>query len=480
MFRVQSLSNKIKVLSLLFLLAGLSSVSVTLWVTWQLEGGAAAVNEAGRLRMQVFRMQLSHQSHERNLLAQGNARFSASLQLLRDGDPARPLLILWTPQMRAQFERIEQDWQRLSALEERATSPEFRAQGDALVQVIDHLVTLLEREMVRWTAGLHLFQLVMVALVIGATILFWMMSYWEVLYPLERLEQGMADIRQGQLQTRLQLETGGEFGRVASGFNLMAASLQAARENLEFKVREKTASLEAQHAQLQALYTVSAQMAEADSLQNLAQGFVQQVRATVQADAVSVRWSDEANERYVLLASDGLPQALSIHEHCLPTGACLCAPPQEGAKVRVIRLNAEEAMALPHCREAGYATLVGVPLRHQQRLLGEVNLYFLEERVLTPETHALLTAMAEHLASAMEGLRVTALEREAAVAQERSLIARELHDSIAQSLAFLKIQTQLLPKPPPCPRARRKCCAKSPRAPATRKSPGAWTSPKPR
>jgi two-component system nitrate/nitrite sensor histidine kinase NarX len=44
----------------------------------------------------------------------------------------------------------------------------------------------------------------------------------------------------------------------------------------------------------------------------------------------------------------------------------------------------------------------------------------------------------------MEGLRATALEREAAVAQERSLLARELHDSIAQSLAFLKIQTQLL------------------------------------
>ncbi|MNV38660.1 Sensor histidine kinase LiaS [compost metagenome] len=44
----------------------------------------------------------------------------------------------------------------------------------------------------------------------------------------------------------------------------------------------------------------------------------------------------------------------------------------------------------------------------------------------------------------MEGLRATALEREAAVAEERSMLARELHDSIAQSLAFLKIQTQLL------------------------------------
>ncbi|MCB2034934.1 MAG: histidine kinase, partial [Ottowia sp.] len=49
-----------------------------------------------------------------------------------------------------------------------------------------------------------------------------------------------------------------------------------------------------------------------------------------------------------------------------------------------------------------------------------------------------------HLASALEGLRAEALEREAAVGQERSLLARELHDSIAQSLAFLKIQLQLL------------------------------------
>ncbi len=44
----------------------------------------------------------------------------------------------------------------------------------------------------------------------------------------------------------------------------------------------------------------------------------------------------------------------------------------------------------------------------------------------------------------MENLRLGALEREAAVAQERNFLARELHDSIAQSLAFLKMQVQLL------------------------------------
>ena len=41
-------------------------------------------------------------------------------------------------------------------------------------------------------------------------------------------------------------------------------------------------------------------------------------------------------------------------------------------------------------------------------------------------------------------LNAAALERESAVAEERALLARELHDSIAQGLAFLKIQVQLL------------------------------------
>jgi two-component system nitrate/nitrite sensor histidine kinase NarX len=80
----------------------------------------------------------------------------------------------------------------------------------------------------------------------------------------------------------------------------------------------------------------------------------------------------------------------------------------------------------------------------QQRLLGEINLFFRAEVELTAEMRELVEAMVRHLASSMESLRAAALEREAAVGEERSLLARELHDSIAQSLAFLKIQTQLL------------------------------------
>ena len=63
---------------------------------------------------------------------------------------------------------------------------------------------------------------------------------------------------------------------------------------------------------------------------------------------------------------------------------------------------------------------------------------------LSADETELLDALASHLASALESLRAAALAREAAVAEERALLARELHDSIAQSLVFLKIQVQLL------------------------------------
>lgn len=46
-----TLTTKLAVTGGLFLCLALASIALTLWVTWRLEGGAAAVNEAGRMRM---------------------------------------------------------------------------------------------------------------------------------------------------------------------------------------------------------------------------------------------------------------------------------------------------------------------------------------------------------------------------------------------------------------------------------------------
>ena len=61
MRKVPTLTTKLLTLGVGFLLVALASISLTLWITWRLEGGAAAVNEAGRLRMHTLRMALALQ-----------------------------------------------------------------------------------------------------------------------------------------------------------------------------------------------------------------------------------------------------------------------------------------------------------------------------------------------------------------------------------------------------------------------------------
>ena len=442
-----SLTTKLLAMGAGFLLVALMSIGLTLWVTWQLEGGAAAVNEAGRLRMNMLRMVLAQQNESPREQDALERQFDASLELLRTGDPARPLFVPWSDDTRARYDRVCAEWRALRAEWDASAStsgPQAVVRADAFVRQVDGFVEAIETQIARWTAALHLFQLFMMALAIVAAVTFMAVSYLLVLNPVARLQQALARMRQGDLGTRLAVDTDDEFGQLSAGFNLMAHALQASHEDLERKVREKTASIEVQNQRLAALYAVSALAAEASSLDALAQGFVQQIRRVAGCDAAAVRWSDEANERYVLLAGDGLPQSMAEQEHCLHTGSCLCGQAQAQAHMRVIPITPASDLHLPHCREAGFETVVSIPVQLQQRLLGEVNLFFRSSVVLADGMRDLLSTMARHLASSMESLRATALEREAAVAEERGLIARELHDSIAQSLAFLKIQTQLL------------------------------------
>ncbi len=56
MQKQHSLSTKLVTIGAVLLFVALLSIGLTLWVTWQLEGGAAAVNEAGRMRMQIWRL----------------------------------------------------------------------------------------------------------------------------------------------------------------------------------------------------------------------------------------------------------------------------------------------------------------------------------------------------------------------------------------------------------------------------------------
>ncbi|MED5622440.1 type IV pili methyl-accepting chemotaxis transducer N-terminal domain-containing protein [Ideonella sp. BN130291] len=439
------LASKLLGIGLAFLLLALVSIALTLWVSWQLEGGAAAVNEAGRLRMQSYRLalqvQLGAPAAQRQRTAEG---MDAGLERLRAGDPSRPLFVPWNARTRTQFAELQAQWPALRDAWLRSPAAPDVEPVDAFVSRIDRLVGSIEQQLSDWTAVLRGFQFAMVLLAISSTVVLMYTGHLFVLEPLKRLHQGLAQVREGDFGARVEKTSSDEFGQLAEGFNTMAAHLQALYGQLEAKVAEKTERLEVQRERLAALYEVSAFIASAETLPVLAQGFARLMRRIARADGVAVRWSDERNERYLMLASDGLPAALSDEEQCLPAGDCHCGQVAQPPRLRVIPIIGGEPSSRGHCSKLGFRMLLTLPVALHQQVLGEIDLFFNAPREVGEEERAQYETLASHLAGGMESLRAAALEREAAVAQERTLLAQELHDSIAQSLAFLKIQVGLL------------------------------------
>ena len=445
-----SLSTKLIRIGTGLLLVALASIGLTLWVTWQLEGGAVAVNEAGRLRMQTWRLASAVQAQLPGDELQSLVnRLDVSLKLLKEGDPARPLFVPWAPDVSSRFADVEAVWsQQRSGWRTGAAVLEHTIQADAeeFVLAVDQLTSAIEAQLSGLTAILNLFQFVMMALAIGGAVIMLYTGYRYVINPLGLVRDGLQRVETGDFSVRIDVDTQDEFGQVAAGFNRMTATLHSLYAGLEAQVQAKTRDIEAQRKRLEALYSVSAFLSGANSIDELSKGFARMVRLHMKAQAAAVRWSDEANQRFLMLASDCFPDDLAESERSLVAGACACGVTQaQGqAGIRIIPIKSMPEAARSPCARLGYRTVVSVPIRLQQRLLGELDLFFGEDVQLSSDETELLDTLGGHLASSLESLRAAALEREAAVGEERSLLARELHDSIAQSLAFLKIQSQLL------------------------------------
>jgi two-component system nitrate/nitrite sensor histidine kinase NarX len=450
-----SLSAKLGLLGILLFMVALVSIGVTLWVGWQLQGGAGAINEAGRLRMQTWRLAqaLSMQYPKRPEVTELIKQFDDSLNLLQHGDPLRPLFVPHYPHCQQTLKVVLENWDVLRTKWNYASPPaasELAIEADAFVQKIDSFVLAIEQQLEAWTTLLNTFQFAIAAAVVASAIALIYAAWSLVLNPLSRLQGGVELIRKGDLAARIPVNSNNEFGALAQDFNLMAETLENFYRSLEDRVREKTLSLQIERERLTQLYQAVSLSVRANSFTELADGYARQLREVAHADACALRWHGDSAKNYLLVASDGLPSELANLENNVSADYCLCGQPHYPTKARLNvlsipdKITASTHWALRACQSVGFTSLACIPIEQHDKKIGEIDLFYRGPFPLGQEDFALLEALTNHLVSAVEGMRVDALEREAAVAEERGFLARELHDSIAQNLTFQKIQTSLL------------------------------------
>jgi two-component system nitrate/nitrite sensor histidine kinase NarX len=151
-----------------------------------------------------------------------------------------------------------------------------------------------------------------------------------------------------------------------------------------------------------------------------------------------VATSDGAHLR--LVAAAGLPPEVAERERLVDLDCGACGIAMREGEAREIR-GLEPCFArtgLPYFRDC--RSMVVVPLRYQGRILGTYNLFLAEERTIPEEVALLFGSIGEHLGMALENARLERENLRMTLTRERQLMANEVHDSLAQTLAYIKMR----------------------------------------
>ena len=173
------------------------------------------------------------------------------------------------------------------------------------------------------------------------------------------------------------------------------------------------------------------------------------------AEAVSIYRLDAEAKLLTLWATRGLGEAYVAH-FTLPVGQTATGQAYlENKPVGVPDLrdvDETEIGTLDPKVAAGfrilaerYGAVLSVPLNNQQEKFGVMTFYYVQPREFSPEEIGLAVSFCDKSAQAIEETQRLAKIQEDAVAAERNRIARDLHDSVTQTLFSASLIAEVLP-----------------------------------
>jgi two-component system nitrate/nitrite sensor histidine kinase NarX len=300
-----------------------------------------------------------------------------------------------------------------------------------LVMRIDHLVVLIEQSLESKLQLLRVVQgtALVILLLVGGITVYQLRD--KVLLPLRELLSSARKVRRGDFSVRLVPRDADELGQLGEAFNFMVRDLSQIYSNLETRVREKTNELERSNRSLELLYGTTRALSESAATRETLRQVLAEVERVTGMRAGAILLCPQQGDDPIVLAAD-------MDENMLDRVLDLACPTHDLSETR------HESFSLPGLDEP--MRLVTVPLSDGTLNLGVMALALRSEAELADWQLQLIEAVGRHVGTAIAAARRDEERHRIALLDERSVIARELHDSLAQSLSFLNIQVARLQK----------------------------------
>lgn len=290
------------------------------------------------------------------------------------------------------------------------------------------------------TIGMALF-----ASAFGLLLLLFFRIQHNFLQPLAEIRNWVTQMRAGQHDAKLSLNSTREFSELTTDINLLGKTLKILSEDMQNQVQLQTYHLEQKTRSLEIIYDVAASINVSRDLEDLLTRFLHTLKDLVHARAAVVRLVTDDDQMH-LVSSIGFDDDLLQREELVPSQACLCGSAYEQGCVLFQRdlTQCDKIIGRAFFGKEDVGMVV-VPLRYRDRTLGVYNLFvYREDFADTTDVKDLLTSIGRHLGMAIDKARSDDEANRLSIMEERTRIAHELHDSLAQTLASLRFQVRVL------------------------------------
>jgi PAS domain S-box-containing protein len=216
------------------------------------------------------------------------------------------------------------------------------------------------------------------------------------------------------------------------GFVTDATERVLAQQILEQQVADRT-------RELQALYDVMTAAGASLDLPTVLDRSLAQVLKVMRSQVGAIHLLNEGGDTLRVAVSQGIPQDAVDQGQTVPIGDGLVGwVVGHGSPVVIpsLRDSPRPLLALPTNPTQGY---VGVPVWAGGQVLGVLSVIAEVGRCFSQAEVSLLVSIADEIGVAVENARVHERAQQLAVVRERERLARELHDSVTQSLYSLTL-----------------------------------------
>ena len=267
----------------------------------------------------------------------------------------------------------------------------------------------------------------------------------DLLAPLAELRVWVMKMRNGQLNARLPESGQPKFSQLYQDINALGERLESLSLDLQSEVEQQTHRIQQKTHSLEILYDVAANINAARDLEDLLTRFLHTLKDVVDARAGTVRMLT-ADGNMQLIASSGLAPEVVKQEQLVSVDRCLCGKAAQTGEVYAMdNVQSCGRYAGRSFFENDNVEIIAVPLRYRGKTLGVYNLFTQQRGLVEQEDmKSLLTSIGHHLGMAIEKSRLDEEANLLSIMEERTSLAHELHDSLAQTLASLRFQVRLL------------------------------------